>query len=242
MILEGLHKATHVTCISEATRRDVLRLTRRSEKSVSCIYLGIEPIFESGFVQGSYAEGTSAFRVSPSAAGSKGNYILHVGSDVWYKNRQGVLLIYNEVRNRLGSESPDLVMVGPSLGSETAGVHFMQAVTDAKLAGLYRRAALLLFPSLYEGFGWPVVEAQACGCPVVITGAPPLTEAGGNSASWIKDPQDVGAAAEQVINVLKEDPRARKDRVLAGRRHASRFSRDRMIARYLELYASILRQ
>jgi glycosyltransferase involved in cell wall biosynthesis len=122
------------------------------------------------------------------------------------------------------------------------GVHFLPAVTDAGLAELYRNAALLLFPSLYEGFGWPVVEAHACGCRTVITAFPPLTEAGGEAAAWITDPRDVEAAADQVIKVLNEDPTARNKRVLAGRRNARVFSLDQMLARYLELYASILRQ
>jgi len=242
LILAGLHKATHVTCISEATRKDVLRLTGRSEKSVSCIYLGTAPIFESGFAQGSSSEGARPFRVSPPPAGIKKKYILHVGGDTWYKNRSGVLLIYSAVRKRLRSAGPDLVMVGPPLESRMEGVHFLPAVTDAGLAKLYRNAALLLFPSLYEGFGWPVVEANACGCRTVITAIPPLTEAGGDAAAWITDPRDIEAAADQVIKVLNEDPVAREERVLAGRQHARFFSQDRMLARYLELYASILRQ
>jgi glycosyltransferase involved in cell wall biosynthesis len=122
------------------------------------------------------------------------------------------------------------------------GVHFFPAVTDASLAELYRNSALLLFPSFYEGFGWPVVEAHACGCRTVITAIPPLTEAGGNAAAWITDPRNIEAAADQVIKVLNEDPIARNERVLAGRRHGRVFSQDRMLARYLELYASILRQ
>ena len=242
LILVGLQRATHVTCISEATRKDVLRLTGRSEEDVSCIYLGIPPIFESGFAQGSSLEGPHPFRVSPPPAGIKKNYILHVGGDTWYKNRPGVLLIYSAVRKRLGRDCPDLIMVGPALETRIHGVHFFPAVTDAGLAELYRNAALLLFPSLYEGFGWPVVEAHACGCRTVVTAIPPLTEAGGNAAAWITDPRNIEAAADQVIKVLNEDPVARDQRVLAGRRNAGAFSQDRMLARYLKLYASILRQ
>ena len=242
LILAGLQRAMHVTCISEATRTDVLRLTGRSEEGVSCIYLGIAPIFESGFAEGSSSGGPPAFRVSLPPAAIKKKYILHVGGDTWYKNRLGVLHIYSAVRKRLGCDGPDLVMVGPPLETRMDGVHFLPNVTDAGLAELYRNATLLLFPSLYEGFGWPVVEAHACGCRTVITAIPPLTEAGGNAAAWITDPQDIEGAADQVIKVLNEDPIARNERVLAGRRNACAFSLDRMLARYLELYASILRQ
>jgi glycosyltransferase involved in cell wall biosynthesis len=238
LILIGLRRTAHIACISEATRRDVLRLTGSCEKSVSCIYLGLAPIFESAFARGLSTNGSSRCDLAP---GGKG-YILHVGGDAWYKNRPGVLLIYREIRKRLGSDSPDLVMIGPPLGTVIEGVRFIPAVTDPELAALYLNASLLLFPSFCEGFGWPVVEAQACGCPAVITGAPPLTEAGGNAAVWITDPRDIRSAADQVIEVLREPSAVRKERVFAGCRNACRFSRDRMIARYLELYTSILRK
>src|ERR1700736_5604618 len=243
MILAGLRRATHLACISEATRRDVLRLSGRSKNDVSCIYLGLEPIFELALSENFSAAGgvhsdsggaaSGAPPESRAEAGSsdREGYILHVGGDAWYKNRPGVLDIYLEVRKRLGSSCPDLVMVGPPLNRVTEGVHFCPCVTDEELAGLYRKAALLLFPSFYEGFGWPVVEAQACGCPAVITGAPPLTEAGGNAAAWIADPRDIGAAADQVIKILGEDRAAREERIFAGYHHARKFSLDRMIAR-----------
>jgi glycosyltransferase involved in cell wall biosynthesis len=254
MILAGLRRATHLACISEATRKDVLRLSGRSKSDVSCIYVGLEPIFGLALSENFSAAGAEGVHSDSAGAASsppesraelrysdRGGYLLHVGGDAWYKNRPGVLDIYLEIRKRLGSSCPDLVMVGPSLKTATEGVHFCPCVTDEELAGLYRKAALLLFPSFYEGFGWPVVEAQACGCPAVITGAPPLTEAGGNAAAWIADPRDIGAAADQVIKILGEDRTAREERIFTGYQHARKFSLDRMIARYLELYAALLR-
>jgi glycosyltransferase involved in cell wall biosynthesis len=242
LILKGLRRATQVASISEATRADLLRLTGRPGESVSCIYLGLAPIFESASEPESSSNEGYPMGEGPAARGIPKTYILHVGGDTWYKNRPGVLLIYSAIRNRLGPDCPDLFLVGPPIKTTIEGVHFFPAVTDAELAELYRKAALLLFPSFYEGFGWPVVEAQACGCRTVITRIPPLTEAGGTAAAWITNPRDVGAAADQVIRVLQEDPKTRKNRVLAGCEHSHGFSRDRMIARYLELYASILRQ
>ena len=242
LILRGLRRATHLACISEATRTDVLRLTGRCKDSVSCIYLGLEPIFESAFGPELSKNQPSTTRCGSAPGWARNGYILHVGGEAWYKNRPGVLRIYREIRERLGCDSPDLLMVGPPVGTVTEGVHFLPGITDAELAELYRNAALLLFPSFYEGFGWPVVEAQACGCPAVITGTPPLTEAGGNAAVWITDPRDIGAATDQVIEVLREAPTVRKERVFAGYRNARKFSRDRMIARYLELYTSVLRK
>jgi glycosyltransferase involved in cell wall biosynthesis len=238
-ILAGLRRADRITCISDATRRDVRRLTGKSETEVSTIYLGLEPIFA--------AELERRLRLPEAEGvddGSSGSdpYILHVGGDTWYKNRPGVLSIYAEVRKRLGARAPNLVMVGSPLKPEIQGVRFLRKVTDTILLDLYRKAALLLFPSFYEGFGWPVVEAQACGCPTVVTGTAPLTEAGGKAAVRIADPRAIDQAADRVLEVLHEDSRQREQRRRAGYANASRFSRQGMAALYLELYASLFNQ
>jgi len=171
-----------------------------------------------------------------------GPYLLHVGGNTWYKNRRGVLDIYLEVRRRLGKLAPNLIIIGPALETGIEGVRFFQRVTDEMLAKLYRNAELLLFPSLYEGFGWPVVEANACGCPAVVSRIAPLIEAGGNAATLISDPRDINEAADCVIEVLRSDPFTRRNLQEAGYVNACRFSLQHMITQYLELYGSIARE
>jgi glycosyltransferase involved in cell wall biosynthesis len=258
-ILAGLRRADHIVCISEATKLDVLRLTGKPETKVSTIYLGLHPAFEAelqgrlrkkaaGAVEGPCDERELASRKNASASakapsqGPPAPYLLHVGGNTWYKNRPGVLRIYLEIRRRLGSLAPNLIMVGPALGPEIPGVQFLQEVTDPMLTDLYRNAALLLFPSLYEGFGWPVVEANACGCPAVVSEIAPLIEAGGNAPALISDPRDIHNAADRVIEVLSGDSLTRQRRREAGYENAGRFSRQQMITQYLELYASIARE
>ena len=133
-------------------------------------------------------------------------------------------------------------MVGPALRPEIPGVQFLEEVTDPMLTDLYRNAALLLFPSLYEGFGWPVVEANACGCPAVVSKIAPLIEAGGDAPVLISDPRDIHDAADRVMEVLVGDSLTRQRRREAAYENASRFSRRQMITQYLELYASIARE
>ncbi len=172
-------------------------------------------------------------------AGPAHPYIVHVGGDSWYKNRHGVLSIYREVRRRLGESAPNLVMVGPPLNTDEEGVQFFQNVPDSKLVELYRNAELLLFPSLYEGFGWPVIEANACGCRAIVSSAPSLVEAGGSAASLIVDPRDIQAGADRVIDVLSQQSAVKERGVQAGYRNVSRFSRQVMITEYIRLYDSI---
>ncbi|RYZ48066.1 MAG: glycosyltransferase, partial [Sphingobacteriales bacterium] len=110
-------------------------------------------------------------------------YILHVGGNQWYKNRSGVVAIYDAWRSN-GGNLP-LIMIGkaPTPKLEAArkaslfkeDVHFCQGVDDATLRAAYAGASVFLFPSLAEGFGWPVAEAMAAGCPVVTTNEEPMT-------------------------------------------------------------------
>ena len=243
-------------------------MTGKSEREVSRIYLGLGPIFEAEMERKLNEQkkrepnddlqfGRAALprdrryprnTIKSPSRRPCGNptlpvpYILHVGGGTWYKNREGVLKIYVELRRRLGSESPNMIMVGPPLESRIHGVCFLQNVTDDLLVELYRNAALLLFPSLYEGFGWPVVEANACGCPAVASRIDSLVEAGGNAAVWIEDPRDINQAAERVIEVLHDDSARKQSRQEAGFENARRFSYREMIAQYLALYTSILRE
>jgi glycosyltransferase involved in cell wall biosynthesis len=262
-VLAGLRRADHIVCISEATKVDVLRLTGKPEKEVSTIYFGLGPAFDAELQKRLNEKAArAATRASAERYSGRGTelrelvstianamsqdipgpYLLHVGGNTWYKNRRGVLDIYLEVRRRLGKLAPNLIIIGPALETGIEGVRFFQRVTDEMLAKLYRNAELLLFPSLYEGFGWPVVEANACGCPAVVSRIAPLIEAGGNAATLISDPRDINEAADCVIEVLRSDPFTRRNLQEAGYVNACRFSLQHMITQYLELYGSIARE
>jgi glycosyltransferase involved in cell wall biosynthesis len=171
-------------------------------------------------------------------------YLLHVGGNQWYKNRLGVLRIFEAFCRDPRSEHLALVMAGKPFTE--ALMDFVRAhglgervitpgaVYEEDLRALYSRARALLFPSLHEGFGWPVIEAQACGCPVFASNRPPLTEIGGDAAIPI-DPEDPSAAAALIAQRLA-DPDALSDVRQHGRRNAARFSAKAMAAGYLEAY------
>jgi glycosyltransferase involved in cell wall biosynthesis len=247
-ILAGLRRVGLIACISEATRQDALRLTGRSEREVSRIYLGLGKIFQAELERNLQANRSeldlsekvpidqTAARTVPCST----TYILHVGGETWYKNRAGVLEIYSIVRKRLGPSSPDLIMVGPQLRNSGDGIFFLQDLSDQDLVILYRQAQLLLFPSLYEGFGLPVIEAQACGCPVVTTDRAPLTEIGGDGAAYIANPMDSGAAADKVVEILRLGPAEREQMRKRGFRNAAQFSEPEMTKGYFRLYTALL--
>ena len=145
-------------------------------------------------------------------------HLLHVGGDTWYKNRPAVARVFEELRSKY---PVTLVTVGPR-----------DHLTDEELRELYATAGLLLFPSLEEGFGWPIIEAQACGCPVVTTRRAPMTETGGDAAIYCEE----GEWARGAAAVLEMDELQRRELVAKGMENARRFSVKKMAQAYLEFY------
>jgi glycosyltransferase involved in cell wall biosynthesis len=248
LILNGLNCAQHVACISEATRRDLLRLSRLSSEAVDMIPMGLNydyhPITK-----------VEALRTLQPISESikfkfqKLPFILHVGGDQWYKNRLGVLRIY-DVLLKTRSNLPDLVMVGKPFTSEmtrfvdenrmTDRVFSLVSCANEELRALYSIAELLLFPSLQEGFGWPIIEAHACGCRVATTNRSPMTEVGGDAAIYF-DPQQAEAGAATVWRILKQTTEEKSVCGDRGLQNAARFSTGEMVARYSSLYEKLNR-
>jgi glycosyltransferase involved in cell wall biosynthesis len=114
-------------------------------------------------------------------------------------------------------------------------IRTLQGVSHEELRALYARATALLFPSLQEGFGWPLIEAQACGCPVFTSDLAPMNEIGGPGACYVdpRDPEAMAKAIEQAAG------RSEEMRVL-GLENAQRFSAAQMMANYLAAYRRVL--
>lgn len=223
-ILKSLRRAQRLTCISEATRADVLRLTRHLAERVSVTYMGQNFAYAPVAEIAHSAEARRCGEAFDAAAFTRHGlpsepYLLHVGGTQWYKNRAGVIAAHAA----LGTSAPRLEIVSGGVSNE-------------QLAALYSGAELLLFPSLEEGFGWPIVEAQACGCRVVTTGKPPMTEVGGDAAFYVSDPSDPSGLAACVRRVLAQDAATRRAAVTAGIENGARFSTGRMIREYRAIY------
>lgn len=189
---------------------------------------------------------------------SKRGYILHVGGNQWYKNRNGVVAIYREYAKRLAAPLP-LLMVGPEphhtlqkQAAESSGngaIYFLTGIQDERLHAIYCAADVFLFPSLEEGFGWPIAEAQASGCLVLTTGHPPMTEVGGNAAFYLpRKPAGPPSAcqawaaqcAQSLQNVLSIPPSERLEWVSTGLVNAARFNPEPLLDRLETLYAQII--
>src|SRR5215213_8016876 len=124
--------------------------------------------------------------------GASAPFLLYPASPWPHKNHARLLEAFTLVRR----ERPELrlVLTGSGHGVLPDGVESVGYVTQDELASLYRRASALVFPSLYEGFGQPPLEAMACGCPVACSDLPPLREVCGDAAVYF-DPEDPEAIA-----------------------------------------------
>lgn len=172
-------------------------------------------------------------------------YVLHIGNNSFYKNRCGVM----EVFARIAHESPDLrlVLAGPApdealrVSTSRSGlegrVEFVVNPSDAVLASLYRNASVLLFPSLYEGFGWPPLEAMHYGCPVVCSRAASLPEVVGDAALMC-DPWDHAGFAAAVLRLLS-DPSLVQRQVKRGYLNLKRFDAQVLAAGLGQVYSKL---
>ncbi len=241
MIATGLQRASRIACISEATHRDLLRVLPIESRRAMVIHMGLNYPYRPM----PRAEATPRLEsLHPGLSGRP--FILHVGGNQWYKNRGGVLRIYEQLR-ALRRDAPALVMVGPPLPFDMApqpDVIVLSEVQNESLRALYSAAALLLFPSVAEGFGWPIAEAMACGCRVITTNRAPMTEVGGAAAAYLNPDSDLenwaADAAGKICEMLDESSSAREVALRAGLEQAGKFLTTEMIAKYLELYREVL--
>lgn len=242
-IVRGLARADAIACDSTSTLDDAARLVPHAPAQARrTILLGLnQPLAP---VPSAEARARLA-RFDPRLAAAA-PFLLHVGSNLARKNKAGVLRVF--ARLRADGWRGSLVFCGaplpPGLHAQAAAAGLADAViavpraTEDELAALYSAAHALLFPSKCEGFGWPVLEAQACGCPVICSDRTSLPEVGGDAAlvCTLDDEAGMVTAAQRLMNA---DVRAGV--VARGLVNAGRFSVARMIDAYQQLYEDVLR-
>jgi glycosyltransferase involved in cell wall biosynthesis len=233
----GLKRASRVACVSQATFNDSRRILG-SERNLCVILEALNYPFQ---------------QLPPDEAGRRlaaietieRPFVLHVGSSLTRKNREGVLRIFAKAVEKVDLQ---LVFAGEPLSRNQSQLAHELQLSDRIvqvvkpdveiIEALYNRAVALLFPSRYEGFGWPPIEAQACGCPVVASDIPPLIEVLRESAI-VRQLDDESGMAESIVK-LAVDKEYREILQRSGFENVrSRFQTSRMMNEYVLLYREL---
>jgi glycosyltransferase involved in cell wall biosynthesis len=228
----SIKRARSILAISEATRDDIVRLYKCRPESITVTPLGAEPRF------------LDAANL-PAPPGWPEQYLLYVGALAPRKNLMSLLQAYARARAQgiedalvlAGGGSPDYVA---ALRSKAIALHVIEDVaftgylSDELLPAAYLNARAFAYVSLYEGFGLPVLEAMACGVPIIASATSSFPEIVGD-AGILVDPADVTAQEKAILTVLTDEAK-RLELAAKARARARQFSWDDVARRTLEVY------
>lgn len=241
-ILAGLQQAQQVVCDSEATRRDAERLVTRggSHPALRVVHLCLNHPYRPL----PRAEAAARLRAAAPSVPLDRPWFLHVGSSQPRKNRPLLLRLLALLRDSweglavfAGERlTPEQRALAAELGIAERVIE-VPGPSEATLEALYAHAAALIFPSRAEGYGWPVLEAQACDCPVICSDVEPLPEVAGPGGARVVSLDDLPGYAAALHEVLR-DPQALR---AGGRANVAQHAPEVMINAYLEAFAAVLR-
>ncbi len=238
-------RADHVICISNSTREDFHRFYQYPRAQSSVVYNGVNHELFFPLTKQEMAQAT----IDRVAMGVEGRYILTVGTLEPRKNLKGILSAM-AVLKQAGDYEGRLVVVGmKGWMSEDLGlfikklnlessVKFLGFISDAQLRLLYAGADIFVFPSFYEGFGFPILESMACGTPVVTSNTSSCVEIAASAAITV-DPSDVKGIALAMTRILIDKDLA-ADLRERGIKRAEEFSFEKTAQETLKVYQQVV--
>lgn len=218
MLRRATRRPARILTVTEAVARTIARAYPDAAPRIRAVHNGVEDRFFGASV--------------PSPAGRR--YFLWIGNDKPHKNLSGLIAAWRKAAPSL--HDCDLVLAGAPSGELRAEpqVRLAGFVPAEELPSLLAGAVALILPSFLEGFGLPVAEAMAAGCPVIASAIPPLQEVAGVAAVWC-DPADPESIAKAMTS-LAVDPRLRGELIAKGRLRADRFRWERSAEKTIEIY------
>jgi len=252
LIKSGYSQGNNFISVSQKTQQDLHRFLNRTPKISEVVYNGLNRNFKPGNIPTVRKELSQYFKMDL----TKG-FILHVGGNQWYKNRIGLLKIYDAWReissNKLTllciGEAPNDIIFSKYLSSKfTSSIHFLKDVPDEMLKKAYVGASAFIFPSLDEGFGWPIAEAMASGTPVMTTNRMPMTEVTNGTGIAIdrmpfeKEEQEIWAieSARKLESLIIMSPEQKQQMIKEQVQNAARFKKDTALDSIEDIYLQVL--
>ena len=254
LIRKGFSIGSHFISVSRKTQSDLHRFLHKEPTTSEVVYNGLNYTYSPMSPEDAWES------LAAKVPHSRKPPILHIGGNQWYKNRSGVLELYRAYASQTHSPHP-LWMIGASPTAEMISIAekipsngmvlFLTGWQNQDLRAAYSVAAVLLFPSLDEGFGWPIAEAMACGCAVITTDQEPMTEVGGDAAFYLPrlsqtDRGELDQWAQSGAEMLRrvtelsvEELSRRKERGLI---QSARFRAETALNGYEKTYREILQR
>ncbi len=236
-------RSDRILTVSESSKRDIVRHFNVPPEKVVVIYNALDERFGAEPLPEEFARVRERFQLDH-------GFVLYVGNIKPHKNLVRLIEAFDGLR-REGFDGLKLLIIGDEITKWPAlrravhkyklhkHVRFLGFQSDETLAVLYRLAAVFVFPSLYEGFGLPPLEAMASGTPVVTSNLSSLPEVAGDAALLV-DPYDADAIRDAIRRVLTE-PALREDLRRKGLARAKQFSWEESVARTRQIYMETAR-
>jgi glycosyltransferase involved in cell wall biosynthesis len=225
-------KANRIIAISENTKKDIIRILQIPDSKID-----VTPL----------ATDLSLIKMKTPAVSLPERFILYVGKRNTYKNFFFLLKAFSSLTGMNNKYSLVCAGGGPFNKQESCEIDKLKSsdkviqlnANDDELAYLYSKAKAFVYPSLYEGFGIPVLEAFACGCPAIISNRSSLPEVGGEAAQYF-DPENSESLTDKLNAVLENENLAHELRV-KGLERVKLFSWKQTALQTLETYKKVIR-
>jgi len=243
MMTLAARRAQRVLTVSQASKEDILHYLGVPAEKVEVIYNALDERLAAPPTDADMQRVRERFQLTSP-------FVLYTGNIKPHKNLDRLIEAYSILRRR-GFEHTKLLIIGDEVSKYPMlrrlvhrfqlhhHVRFLGFVPDATLASLYRLASAFVFPSLYEGFGLPPLEAMSAGAPVITSNVSSLPEVVGDAALLI-DPMDAGAIADAMARVLGDES-LRHELVRRGHERVKAFSWERSVAQVRDEYRKLAR-
>ena len=241
LMWSAARRSHRILTVSEASKRDIIHFLNVSPEKIVVVYNAIDERFRVPPSEEAIARVRERYQLNH-------GFVLYVGNIKPHKNLVRLVEAFDGLRKR-GFDDLKLLIIGDEISKLPAlrravhshklhkHVRFLGYLPDDTLAILYRLAAVFVFPSLYEGFGLPPIEAMACGTPVVTSNVSSLPEVTGDAAVLV-DPYDIESIVDGIARVLS-DPALREKLRAKGIARAREFSWERSVGRTREIYQEV---
>ncbi len=236
----AIKKSDQIITVSEFSKSEVLKYFEVNEQKINVIHCGVKQTF------GKLKNEEVCALILPDS------YFLYVGNVKPHKNLITLLKAYKELDKSIRA-TYKLVILGKKEGFITndhkifdfiekhnleKDIRFTGFIKDHEVPIVYKQAAMFIFPSLYEGFGLPILEAMSCGVPVLSSDRASLPEIGGEASLYF-DPLNPRELKEK-ITLLINDKKLQSEMIKKGIEHAKKFNWERSVQKYLEILNKLL--